>query len=199
LLTTASLITIKPLKSLAAPKKPRPSEMRSRSTRQVQRGNRQSTEDRGTPHQRRHLRIAAFKLKEQLRNNADQYRAALQEGVRLIRNGNVQQEHGRQRQANRYRDASFRVSRNDALQKYRATFDLAARYLYMTAKAYDFETNLSPNDRGSAYGYYDQIIRARTLGEMTDGIPLHPGGGLAGIAAMMNDNFRAIEKPDQPQ
>src|SRR6185369_14857216 len=25
------------------------------------------------------------------------------------------------------------------------------------------------------------------------GIPLHPGGGLAGIAAMMNDNFRAIE------
>ncbi len=139
-------------------------------------------------------RIAAFKLKEQLRNQADQYRAALQEGIRLIQERETFNKNTAAAvQSSRYKDMAFRVSRNDGLQKYRAAFDLAARYTYMAAKAYDFETNLSPNDRGSAYGYFDQIIRARTLGEMADGIPLHPGGGLAGIAAMMMDNFRVME------
>ena len=37
---------------------------------------------------------------------------------------------------------AFRIFRNDALQKYRAQFDLAARYVYLAAKAYDYETNL---------------------------------------------------------
>ena len=35
----------------------------------------------------------------------------------------------------RYRDMAFRIFRNDALQKYRAAFDLAARYVYPAASA----------------------------------------------------------------
>ena len=42
----------------------------------------------------------------------------------------------------RYQDMAFRIFRNDALQKYRAQFDLAARYAYLAATAYDYETNL---------------------------------------------------------
>ena len=37
---------------------------------------------------------------------------------------------------------AFRIFRNDAIQKYRAQFDLAARYVYLAATAYDYETNL---------------------------------------------------------
>ena len=37
---------------------------------------------------------------------------------------------------------AFRVFRNDAIRKYRSQFDMAARYAYLAATAYDYETNL---------------------------------------------------------
>ena len=42
----------------------------------------------------------------------------------------------------RYKDMTFRIFRNDALQKYRAQFDMAATYVYLAAKAYDYETSM---------------------------------------------------------
>ena len=45
-------------------------------------------------------------------------------------------------QMQRYKDMAFRIFRSDALQKYRAQFDLAARDAYLAAKAYDYETTL---------------------------------------------------------
>ena len=55
---------------------------------------------------------------------------------------------------------AFRIFRNDALQKYRAQFDLAARYVYLAAKAYDYETNLLGGDNGAGREFLTDIVRA---------------------------------------
>ena len=49
----------------------------------------------------------------------------------------------------RYKDMAFQIFRNDALQKYRASFDLAARYVYlerllMTTKPIFWATTAKP-------------------------------------------------------
>jgi VCBS repeat-containing protein len=139
-------------------------------------------------------RIEVFKRMEALRQIGDRYRAALQAGVRLIDERqafNIKA--AGVTQLNRYQDMAFRIFRNDALQKYKAAFDLAARYTYMAAKAYDYETNLSPDDRGSAQGILTEIVRARTLGTLDDGEPLLGGGGLSDLLAVMRDNFKVFE------
>jgi hypothetical protein len=58
---------------------------------------------------------------------------------------------------------TFRVARNHALQTYRSSYDLAARYAYLAASAYDYETNFSLTDPASPVDAYGEIIRARTL------------------------------------
>ena len=45
---------------------------------------------------------------------------------------------------------AYRLFRNDELRRYSEAFDLAARYVCLAAKAYDYETNLDPTDPGSA-------------------------------------------------
>ena len=45
-------------------------------------------------------------------------------------------------QGYRTRDAAFRIFRNEKLERYKTLFDLAARYSFMAAKAYDYETGL---------------------------------------------------------
>jgi hypothetical protein len=138
-------------------------------------------------------RVKIFSIREQLRGLLDQYRATLQSGLRLLeerRNANVQL--AADTQENRYHDMIFRGARHDYIQRYRALFDLAQRYCYMAAKAYDYETNFDPKDRASAQPILTKIARARTLGEMDDDLPL-PGDGLAGIMATLSVNFRAIE------
>ncbi|MCW5558971.1 MAG: hypothetical protein KIT22_14215, partial [Verrucomicrobiae bacterium] len=42
----------------------------------------------------------------------------------------------------RYGDLAFRIFRNDALEQYDTQFELAARYVYLAAKAFDYEVNL---------------------------------------------------------
>ena len=64
-------------------------------------------------------------------------------------------------QASRYQDMSFRIFRNDAIQKYRAQFDLASQYVFLAAVAYDYETH-------SAFRSYEQTgcqLRAYVCGE----------------------------------
>lgn len=138
-------------------------------------------------------RVRLFALREQLRGLLDQYRATLQEGLRLIeerRNANVQL--AAATQDNRYHDVLFRGARHESIQRYRTLFDLAQRYCYLTAKAYDYETNFDPRDRASAQPLLAEIVRARSLGRLQDGVPAQ-GGGLAGIMARLQDNFRAVE------
>jgi len=138
-------------------------------------------------------RIRLFSIREQLRGLLDQYRATLQEGLRLLeerRNTNAQL--AADTQNNRYHDLLFRGGRHESIQRYRALYDLAQRYCYLAAKAYDYETNFEPRDRASAQPLLTEIARARTLGQLGDGAPL-AGGGLSGIMARLQDNFRAVE------
>ncbi len=89
----------------------------------------------------------------------------------------------------RYRDMTFRIFRNDALQKYRAQFELAARYIYLAATAYDYETNLLGGDHGSGSKFLADIVRQRSLGQVIDGVPVAGTPGLADVLARMTQNF----------
>lgn len=89
----------------------------------------------------------------------------------------------------RYQDMAFRIFHNDALQKYRAQFDLAAMYVYLAAKTYDYETNLLGGSDGRAgEEFYQNILRQRTIGLINQSIPI-AGSGLAGVMADLNTNF----------
>ncbi|NLF39952.1 DUF2341 domain-containing protein [bacterium] len=114
------------------------------------------------------------------------YSAKLQEGYRVLE----ERLRFRQRTAGaiqnyRYQDMAFRIFRNDALQKYQAQFDLAARYAYLAAKAYDYETALQPQDpRGAGQQYLESIVKTIALGMVDDdGTPsTGPARGDAGLA-----------------
>ena len=73
----------------------------------------------------------------------DDYKAEVQLGFRklqdLIR---LRKRWAGQIAEQRYGDMAYRIYQNDALHKYRQQFDLAQTYIYLTAAAYDYETNL---------------------------------------------------------
>lgn len=142
-------------------------------------------------------RIEVFKEIEALRNLSEQYRAKVDEGVRLIdERAAFNKRVAAQTQRSRYNDMTFRVSRNHALQSYRSAFDLAARYAYLAAKAYDYETNFDPADAGSPAAIFADIVRARTLGEFEAGDlgELKAGtDGLAGALLRLRLNHQALK------
>jgi hypothetical protein len=138
-------------------------------------------------------RIEVLRRQEALRQASDKYRSVLESGLRLMEEREL---HNKRTagavQQNRYQDFTFRVARNSALSKYRAAFDLASRYVYLTAKAYDYETNLDPRDPASAVPLLTQIIRSRTLGAMENGVPRLGSGGLADALATLKVNFDVL-------
>ncbi len=139
------------------------------------------------------FRLEVFHRQEALRELSDQYRAKLQEGIRLIQERTAfNQKVAAITQQHRYQDMTFRVARNGSLEKYRSAFNLAARYAYLAAKAYDYETNLDPDDPASPFGTFSDIIRARSLGFMVDGEPQF-GGGVAGSLAWLKANFEGLK------
>ncbi len=139
-------------------------------------------------------RIEVFAKIEALRELSDSYRAALQRGIALLdEREDFNKATGASTQQARYQDMAFRTFRNDALSKYRDSFDLAARYAYLAAKAYDYDTNLSPDDPTSARGLLDDVIKARHLGSWSDGEPLVGSGGLADALAVMRDNYGVMK------
>ncbi len=138
-------------------------------------------------------RVEVFRRLQVLRQASDRYRALLGKGQALIsERTDFNRNAAGMAQQLRYQDMAFRVFRNDALQKYRASFDLAARYAYLAAKAYDYETNLSPNDPGSAQPVLQDIVRARTLGVYSGG-PTHAASGLSDALATLRDNYSVLK------
>jgi hypothetical protein len=136
------------------------------------------------------LRFAAFRAIERLRSASDQYRALLQEGLRLVN----EREAFNKRVAStttkqRYEDMTFRVTRNDALRKYRSAYDLAARYAYLAGKAYAYELNLPDSHAANATPLLADIIRTRDLGVWQNGQPVLAHGGLASHLATLKGNF----------
>ena len=99
----------------------------------------------------------------------------------------------------RYRDMFFRQLRNAALTRYRAAFDLAQKYTYLAAQAYDYETGLLSADPAAAADFRRQIIASRALGnlEPNDRAPLLADGigdpGLSDILARMHANWLVLK------
>ncbi len=139
-------------------------------------------------------RLDVLNQREVVMQNMGKYRAAVGRGLRLLDEliafrkrtaADVQQY--------RYQDMTFRVVRNDAIQKYRAQFDLAARYAYLAAVAYDYETNLLGTASGAGEQFLTDIVRHRTLGEMLGGEPVAGSRGLADPLARLGLNFEVLE------
>lgn len=136
--------------------------------------------------------VELLSLKESIHQAGARYHAVVGKGLRLLE----QRSAFRYRTADditkyRYRDMAFRVFRNDALAKYRAMFDLAARYVFLAAKAYDYETNLLGDDPAGGMRFMDEIVRERTLGVINDDLP-YVGTGLAGRLAGLIANFNVL-------
>ncbi|MDA3926514.1 MAG: LamG domain-containing protein [Kiritimatiellae bacterium] len=104
----------------------------------------------------------------------------------------------------RYRNMAYRIFQNDALARYDEAFNSAARYVYLAAKAYGYETGTLSSDSQQTSGgdFIEQIVKARALGRfsITSGQPDEPlvGGstgdpGLADILARMQANWAVLE------
>ncbi|MDG2124961.1 MAG: hypothetical protein P8J87_14765, partial [Verrucomicrobiales bacterium] len=103
-------------------------------------------------------------------------------------------------QGYRTRDLAFRVFRNEALEKYKALFDLSARYTFLAARAYDYETGLlDGSGNGTAAAFYESIVQSRALGVLDgNGNPQFTSSttgdpGLAGVLAAMEGDWGVAE------
>ncbi len=94
----------------------------------------------------------------------------------------------------RQKDLGYRIFRNEALDKYQSLFDLAARYVYLAAKAYDYETALLSSEEVNTPGaeFLAEVVKARSIGQIIDDVP-QLGNGLADIMARMKDNWDVLE------
>jgi hypothetical protein len=112
-------------------------------------------------------------------------------------------------QGYRTNDYLFRTFRTEALERYKALFDLSARYTFLAAKAYDYETGLlDTNTSTQAASFFQKIVRARSPGVISGGQPDFGGSssgdpGLSGVLAQMNADWSVAKtrlgfnNPDQ--
>ena len=132
------------------------------------------------------------------------HQRALQNVSNVMARGNrilAEREVFRQRAASliqgyRTKDLTFRTFRNEALEQYRSLFDMASRYTYMAAKAYDYETGLLGSPQGQTV--FSRIVASRSLGDLSDGVPKSTAStlgdaGLAGPMAQLNADFSVAE------
>ncbi|MBS0657631.1 MAG: hypothetical protein JSR82_05200 [Verrucomicrobia bacterium] len=141
------------------------------------------------------LRLDLFSLEQSLRAASSQYQIILAEGQRILEERVI---HRRKvagiTQQNRYQDLTFRLFRNDALQKYRAAFDLAARYTYLAATTYDFETVQLGTSNAAGRRFLTDIARERALGQFdANGQPVNGVNGLSDPLARLSQNFAVLK------
>ena len=96
-------------------------------------------------------------------------------------------------QKDRYQDVMLRLTRNEALAKYQSAFENAARYAWLAAKAYEYETDLDPASPASASSFLEQIVKTRQLGNWANGEPQIGNGGLAEILEQLHANFQTLK------
>jgi hypothetical protein len=99
-------------------------------------------------------------------------------------------------QGYRTRDAAFRLFQNEELGRYLSLFNIAAKYAYLAAQAYDYETGLLGTDQGQAY--LNSIISAQALGVVNNGVPQYTGSssgdpGLASALASMKADWDVLK------
>ncbi|HNT88602.1 MAG TPA: hypothetical protein PKL84_12125, partial [Candidatus Hydrogenedentes bacterium] len=122
------------------------------------------------------LRFEIVQAEEAMMQQLGRYKSTLARGQRLLEELlRFRRQTASQVTQYRYRDMAFRIFRNDALQKYRAQFDLAGRYVFLAAMAYDYETNLLGSDTASGQRFLTDIVRSRSLGLIQNGLPVTAG------------------------
>ncbi|MCX7562782.1 hypothetical protein OS176_04370 [Xanthomonadaceae bacterium XH05] len=140
------------------------------------------------------LRSEIFAQMQAIAQLQGEYNATLAEGQRVYEQLLVFRRSGAaETQESRYRDMAFRIFRNDALAKYRAAFDLAARYVYLATTAYDYETNLLGGDAKAGRRFLSDIVKERSLGQVIDGVPMTGSPGLANSMAQLKLNFDVLK------
>ncbi|RME80717.1 MAG: PKD domain-containing protein, partial [Caldilineae bacterium] len=146
------------------------------------------------------LRLALYMAKDQWNSAQGNYDQILQRGFRTLQKlSRLRKRWAGQITEQRYNDMAYRIFQNDALRKYRKQFDMAQMYTYLTAAAYDYDTNLSRNDPASGDKFLRQIVELRSLGEIRwssgpwDIEPIAGSGGLAEPLAQMRDNFAVLK------
>jgi len=143
-----------------------------------------------------------FAQVEALSQSYERVGKLLAQGQRLLtERGQVRVRAAQRIQSQRYADLSFRIFRDDALRRYQSTFDLAARYTYLAAKAYDYETGLLYSDTSRTAGsqFLEDVVRARLPGRFYVwlGTPMAGGAtgepGLADILARMKADWDVVK------
>ena len=125
-----------------------------------------------------------------------QYRRLLAEGDRILEERMVtRQRSAAVIQGFRTRDAAFRIFRSEKLERYKALFDLAARYSLLAANAYDYETGLLGTQQGKQFK--KRIIDSRALGVVRNGEPMFAGSntgdpGLSSTLAEMKADWDVL-------
>lgn len=124
------------------------------------------------------------------------YRTAVASGDRI----QMERETFRRRaavvvQGYRTRDAAFRIFRNEKLERYKTLFDLSARYAFLAANAYDYETGLLNTSAGRSF--INRIVSARALGVVKNGEPQYAGSntgdpGLSSALAEMKADWDVL-------
>ena len=124
------------------------------------------------------------------------YQSLVAEGDRILEERLVY----RQRAATviqgyRTRDAAFRLFRNEKLERYKTLFDLAARYAFLAANAYDYETGLLGTSAGR--NFIGRIVSSRALGVVSGGEPQYAGSdtgdpGLSSALAEMKSDWDVL-------
>jgi hypothetical protein len=140
------------------------------------------------------LRLEIYNQKEVVQQAAGRVKSALAGGLRVIeaRTAWRKQFAGRATEL-RYKDMAFRIFRNDAVRQYRDQFELAARYVYLAAAAYDYESNMIGSEGNSGRAFLTDIIRHRSPGVVRDGVPIAGLPGLADPMARMSANYKVMK------
>ncbi|MCF7732624.1 MAG: hypothetical protein K9N23_13115 [Akkermansiaceae bacterium] len=140
------------------------------------------------------MRDAIGMATQELELKRQEYTTALAEGFRLLKEREAfNKVLAAKSQKNRYQDMIFRLSRNEAMSKYQSSFTAAARYTWLAARAYDYETSLDPGHPAAPGALLDRIVKERQLGQWSDGEPQPGHGGLAEILAQLKGNFEVLK------
>ncbi len=140
------------------------------------------------------MRLEIYNQKEVVQQAAGRVQSTLAGGQRIIeaRTAWRKQFAGRATEL-RYKDMAFRIFRNDAVRQYRDQFELAARYVYLAATAYDYESNMIGSEGNSGRAFLTDIIRHRSPGVVQEGLPIAGIPGLADPMARMGANYKVMK------
>jgi hypothetical protein len=142
-------------------------------------------------------RLELYALTTAINQTQGRYLAAVQRGVRLLEERDIfRREESSDAVLRRYKNMAYRIYRDDAIQRYRAMFDQAARMVYLTAKAFDYETNAFADATDATAGsrFLTNIVRSRSLG-LQDGF----AGGESSLADIMDSMKGAYDGTYKPQ